>query len=80
MQAKELVEKFGSPSTKNLSAVRPIHSGNQLLAAMLHEYGYEYRIHTLSEENPLEWCIRVSVSAYLMSIGYRYVNPYGVSV
>ena len=55
---------------------------------MLHEYGYEYQIqyvsdtwiHTFSKENPLKWCIRVSVSAYPTSIGYGYVNPLGVSV
>ncbi|KAG0514496.1 hypothetical protein BDA96_10G196900 [Sorghum bicolor] len=57
-------------------------------SATLHEYGYEYpiqyvsdtRIHTFSKENPLKWCIRVSVSAYPTSIGYGYVTSLGVSV
>jgi hypothetical protein len=58
------------------------------LSAMLHEYGYGYpiqyasdtRIHTFSKENPLKWCIRVSVCAYPVSIGYGYVTLFGVSV
>jgi hypothetical protein len=60
----------------------------ELSRSMLHEYGYGYPIqyvsdtwiHTFSKENPLKWCIRVSVSAYPASIGYGYVTLFGVSV
>jgi hypothetical protein len=44
------------------------------------QYVSDTRRHTFSKENPLKWCIRVSVSVYPASIGYGYVTLFGVSV